>query len=74
MLFAARPAGEEEDRLRAPSTDERCCRSWPPTTRCRAHPGAPQPGKLKGTYTDKLPLMVNPATGRVHTNYAQRWR
>jgi DNA polymerase-1 len=27
--------------------------------------------KLKGTYTDKLPLMVNPATGRVHTQYAQ---
>jgi len=27
--------------------------------------------KLKGTYTDKLPLMVNPGTGRVHTNYAQ---
>ncbi len=27
--------------------------------------------KLKGTYTDKLPLMVNAATGRVHTNYAQ---
>ena len=27
--------------------------------------------KLKGTYTDKLPLMVNPRTGRVHTNYAQ---
>ncbi|MFM7705720.1 MAG: DNA polymerase, partial [Rubrivivax sp.] len=27
--------------------------------------------KLKGTYTDKLPQMVNPATGRVHTNYAQ---
>ncbi len=27
--------------------------------------------KLKGTYTDKLPAMVNPATGRVHTNYAQ---
>jgi DNA polymerase I len=27
--------------------------------------------KLKGTYTDKLPLMVNLATGRVHTNYAQ---
>jgi DNA polymerase I len=27
--------------------------------------------KLKGTYTDKLPLMVNPVTGRVHTNYAQ---
>ena len=27
--------------------------------------------KLKSTYTDNLPLMVNPATGRVHTNYAQ---
>ncbi|HNU10965.1 MAG TPA: DNA polymerase I [Rubrivivax sp.] len=27
--------------------------------------------KLKGTYTDKLPQMVNEATGRVHTNYAQ---
>ncbi len=27
--------------------------------------------KLKSTYTDKLPRMVNPQTGRVHTNYAQ---
>ena len=27
--------------------------------------------KLKSTYTDKLPRMVNQATGRVHTNYAQ---
>jgi DNA polymerase-1 len=27
--------------------------------------------KLKTTYTDKLPRMVNAATGRVHTNYAQ---
>ncbi|VXB81140.1 fused DNA polymerase I 5'-_3' exonuclease; 3'-_5' polymerase; 3'-_5' exonuclease [Burkholderia sp. 8Y] len=27
--------------------------------------------KLKSTYTDKLPRMVNPSTGRVHTNYAQ---
>jgi DNA polymerase-1 len=27
--------------------------------------------KLKGTYTDKLPLMIHPATGRVHTTYAQ---
>jgi DNA polymerase-1 len=27
--------------------------------------------KLKSTYTDKLPKMVNPHTGRVHTNYAQ---
>ncbi|MEW8507293.1 MAG: DNA polymerase I [Candidatus Thiodiazotropha sp.] len=27
--------------------------------------------KLKSTYTDKLPEMVNPETGRVHTSYHQ---
>jgi DNA polymerase-1 len=27
--------------------------------------------KLKSTYTDKLPQMVNPDTGRVHTNFGQ---
>ena len=27
--------------------------------------------KLKSTYTDKLPQMVNPKTGRVHTSYHQ---
>jgi DNA polymerase-1 len=27
--------------------------------------------KLKSTYTDKLPQMVNPSTGRVHTCYGQ---
>jgi DNA polymerase-1 len=27
--------------------------------------------KLKSTYTDKLPLMIDANTGRVHTNYAQ---
>ena len=27
--------------------------------------------KLKSTYTDKLPRMVHPQTGRVHTNYGQ---
>ena len=27
--------------------------------------------KLKGTYTDKLPRMVNPQTGRVHTHFSQ---
>jgi len=28
-------------------------------------------GKLKSTYTDKLPTMINPKTGRVHTSYHQ---
>ncbi|MCX2833469.1 DNA polymerase I [Microbulbifer thermotolerans] len=27
--------------------------------------------KLKNTYTDKLPQMIDPATGRVHTSYHQ---
>ncbi|MCR3940213.1 DNA polymerase I [Aeromonas caviae] len=27
--------------------------------------------KLKSTYTDKLPLMIKPQTGRVHTSYHQ---
>jgi DNA polymerase-1 len=27
--------------------------------------------KLKSTYTDKLPQMINPRTGRVHTSYQQ---
>lgn len=27
--------------------------------------------KLKSTYTDKLPHMINPVTGRVHTSYHQ---
>ncbi len=28
-------------------------------------------GKLKSTYTDKLPLVCDPATGRIHTDYHQ---
>jgi DNA polymerase-1 len=27
--------------------------------------------KLKSTYTDKLPTLINPQTGRVHTSYSQ---
>jgi DNA polymerase-1 len=30
-----------------------------------------QAAKLRSTYTDKLPEMVNPRTGRVHTSYHQ---
>jgi DNA polymerase-1 len=41
---------------------------YPLAARLLEHRGL---SKLKGTYTDKLPLMVNPKTGRVHTTYAQ---
>ena len=56
----------------APSTDEsvleKLALDYPLPARLLEHRGL---SKLKGTYTDKLPLMINPATGRVHTHYAQ---
>ncbi len=56
----------------APSTDEEVlaelASDYPLPAKLLEHRSL---SKLKGTYTDKLPLMVNPATGRVHTNYAQ---
>ncbi len=56
----------------APSTDEdvlqELAADYPLPAKLLEHRSL---SKLKGTYTDKLPLMVNPATGRVHTNYAQ---
>ena len=56
----------------APSTDEEVlaelAADYPLPARLLEHRSL---SKLKGTYTDKLPLMVNPQTGRVHTNYAQ---
>ena len=56
----------------APSTDEsvleKLALDYPLPAKLLEHRGL---AKLKGTYTDKLPLMVNPDTGRVHTHYAQ---
>ncbi|MEN9543512.1 MAG: hypothetical protein RLZZ598_345, partial [Pseudomonadota bacterium] len=56
----------------APSTDEdvltALAADYPLPAKLLEHRSL---SKLKSTYTDKLPLMVNPATGRVHTNYAQ---
>lgn len=56
----------------APSTDEdvleKLAEDYPLPAKILEHRSL---AKLKGTYTDKLPLMVNPQTGRVHTNYAQ---
>jgi len=56
----------------APSTDEevleKLAEDYPLPARILEHRSL---SKLKGTYTDKLPGMVNPATGRVHTHYAQ---
>ena len=56
----------------APSTDEEVlaelAADYPLPAKILEHRGF---SKLKGTYTDKLPLMVNAQTGRVHTSYAQ---
>jgi DNA polymerase I len=56
----------------APSTDEevlqKLAEDYPLPKVLLEHRGL---SKLKSTYTDKLPKMVNPGTGRVHTNYAQ---
>jgi DNA polymerase I len=55
-----------------PSTDEevleKLAEDYPLPARLLEHRGL---SKLKGTYTDKLPQMVHPRTGRVHTHYAQ---
>ncbi len=56
----------------APSTDEdvlsKLARDYPLPELLLEYRGL---AKLKSTYTDKLPKMINPATGRVHTRYAQ---
>jgi DNA polymerase I len=56
----------------APSTDEdvldRLAEDYPLPKLLLEYRGL---SKLKSTYTDKLPRMVNPRTGRVHTCYSQ---
>ncbi|MBL8522116.1 MAG: DNA polymerase I [Betaproteobacteria bacterium] len=56
----------------APSTDEetlaKLAEDYPLPKLILEYRGV---SKLKSTYTDKLPKMVNPKTGRVHTNYGQ---
>jgi len=56
----------------APSTDEdvltKLARDYPLPRLLLEYRGLT---KLKSTYTDKLPRMINPDTGRVHTRYAQ---
>ncbi|MDB5955207.1 DNA polymerase I [Ramlibacter sp.] len=56
----------------APSTDEevleKLAEDYPLPAKLLEHRGL---SKLKGTYTDKLPQMQHPRTGRVHTHYAQ---
>jgi len=56
----------------APSTDEevldKLAQDYPLPAKILEYRGL---AKLKSTYTDKLPLMVNAQTGRVHTTYAQ---
>ncbi len=56
----------------APSTDEevlsKLAEDYPLPAKLLEHRGL---AKLKSTYTDKLPRMVNSNTGRVHTTYAQ---
>jgi len=56
----------------APSTDEevltKLAQDYPLPQALLDYRGL---SKLKSTYTDKLPRMINPATGRVHTHYSQ---
>ena len=56
----------------APSTDEdvlsKLAEDYPLPQALLSYRGL---AKLKSTYTDKLPKMINPRTQRVHTSYAQ---
>ena len=62
------PVDQEDRRAARRRTDEevleKLAEDYPLPAKLLEHRGL---SKLKGTYTDKLPLMVNPRTGRVHT-------
>ncbi len=56
-----------EERLRPRPT---CWRSWPRCIRLRPRCwSTAQLAKLKGTYVDTLPVLIDPASGRLHTSF-----
>jgi DNA polymerase I len=67
-----RPAGAGED-AEGPALHQRGGAGGDrgPARTAARDPRVPRPAKLRSTYTDKLPEMVNPDTGRVHTSYHQ---
>ena len=75
LLRAPAAAGAEKDPSGAPSTDEevleRLAADYPLPQTLLEHRALT---KLKSTYTDKLPRMVNPATGRVRNITPRRRR
>ena len=75
-VHQARPAGRGANRQRrAEHRRGGAGESWPRTIRCRPsmleHRSL---AKLKGTYTDKLPLMVNPPPAACTPPTRRRWR
>ena len=68
------PPGRKTNKRGAFSTNEKTLQALAPEYPFAAvlldHRGW---AKLKGTYSDALPQMINPVTGRVHTNFNQTY-
>ncbi len=65
-------AGRRRPRRRPPPRRRTCSRSWPSCTSCRGRSWSTAAiQKLKSTYVDALPEMVNPETGRIHATFNQ---